>query len=510
MNKRRTWLGNLRFAIVLILWVLGARAEDLPPPTFDSMIGGLLPSGHHSYITESHLELPLFHVEPLTISYRYGETTPFLKENAQAELLYTRYDLEADLKLCDFAQLIAIGGYRGMQLEDRPGSLSAYAVGAGLGSPWRRERAWLEWSVLVGTYLSRERLNADWWADLHAVWIVHQFSERQVIETTNYPALGLALDIESANEDEAFHARYRIGPVLDIVSANGNQIRFQARWYRTDGDPFYQDRDTGLLLGVEVDALLDKDKLFNAREDRPVGLLPLVWGQYNIGYGDERMVEEFELDAEIHDYMIGDHLLTGVLWYQSRQEQDSDGFDNMSYSVSPGVQTPIGLASPLSQGEPLVLGCDYLHRSGHALDPDASRVPVGGFLERSSVNIAPRLRLQTIGWDLPYRDPSMYVRDTKWLNFIDWRVTLGYNFHDSRDRSNPAAQLGMNWDMVTIGGYVIYVHGVGSVGGEIPDWLAECGVRRPVGNLFIRAEKSGLESRLEHGDAVVAGIGFYL
>jgi hypothetical protein len=326
VNKRRTWLGNLRFAIVLILWVLGARAEDLPPPTFDSMIGGLLPSGHHSYITESHLELPLFHVEPLTISYRYGETTPFLKENAQAELLYTRYDLEADLKLCDFAQLIAIGGYRGMQLEDRPGSLSAYAVGAGLGSPWRRERAWLEWSVLVGTYLSRERLNADWWADLHAVWIVHQFSERQVIETTNYPALGLALDIESANEDEAFHARYRIGPVLDIVSANGNQIRFQARWYRTDGDPFYQDRDTGLLLGVEVDALLDKDKLFNAREDRPVGLLPLVWGQYNIGYGDERMVEEFELDAEIHDYMIGDHLLTGVLWYQSRQEQGQRWF----------------------------------------------------------------------------------------------------------------------------------------------------------------------------------------
>jgi hypothetical protein len=298
--------------------------------------------------------------------------------------------------------------------------------------------------------------------------------------------------------------------VFDIVSANGNQIRFQARWYHTDGNPFYEDRDTGLLLGVEVIASLDQDKLFDARDQRPVGLLPLVWGRYDLGYGNARAIQEFELNAEIHDYLIGEHRVTAVLWYDSRQEQRDGDFDNISYSVSPGLQLPIDLASPLSQGEPLVFGCDYVHRSGHALDPDASRVPPGTFLERSSVNIAPRLRLQTLGWDLPYRDPAMYERKTEWLNYIDWRATLGYEWHHSRARSNPAAQFGLNWDAATIQGNVLYARGVGSIGNEIPDWLAECGARRPWGKIFVRAERSGLERHLARGTAIVAGIGFNL
>src|SRR2546422_8708683 len=200
------------------------------------MIGGLVPSDHHSYIAESRLNLPLLRVEPLTLSYRYAETTPFLRTNAQAQLLYARYELEADIALGDSARLITVGGYHRTQLEDRPGSLNAYVVGGGLGSPLSRERSWLEWSVVAGGYLSRERLNADWWANVHAVWRAWEGAERKLYDTPYRPALGLAVDVESDNAGSAFHALYRIGPVFDIVSANGNQLRFQARWFHTDAN----------------------------------------------------------------------------------------------------------------------------------------------------------------------------------------------------------------------------------------------------------------------------------
>jgi hypothetical protein len=157
-----------------------------------------------------------------------------------------------------------------------------------------------------------------------------------------------------------------------------------------------------------------------------------------------------------------------------------------------------------------VLGLDYEHRSAHALDPYASRVPAGTYLERDSINIFPRLRLQTLGWDTPYRDPTMYERKTEWLNLVDWRVTLGYDFHHSRDRSPPAGQLGLNWDIATLNGNVAYLRGIGSIGNETPDWLAECGLRRRRGKLFLRAEEYGLEPRLARGYALVAGLGVSL
>jgi len=489
-----------------VLGTYSVRANDPPPPTFGAMIGALA-SSDHSYIAESWLDLPLLRVEPLTLAYRYAETSPFLKENAQAQLLYARYELQADLTLCDQARLITVGGYRQTQLQDRPGSLSAYVVGAGLGSP--RGRSWLEWSVVAGGYLSRERLDSDWWVDGHAIWRVWQGKEGEAFGGTFRQSVGLAVDIESSNEGDAFRARYRIGPVLEVVSANGNQMRFEARWYHTDGNPFFEDRDTGLLLGVAVEAAFDQDKALKARDERPTGILPVVWGQYAVGYGNARAIQKFELNAEIHDYMIREQRITAVLWYESRQEQRDGDFDNISYCVSPGIQAPIGLASPVSQGQPLVLGADYAHRSAHALDPDAARVPPGTFLERNSVNIL-RLRLQTLGWDLPYRDPAMYDRKTEFLNYLDWRVTLGYDWHHSRHRNNPAAQLGLNWDAATIQGNVIYARGLISMGNEIPDWVAECGVRRPWGKVFFSVERTGLEPRLGRGTALMGGVGFNL
>ena len=139
----------------------------------------------------------------------------------------------------------------------------------------------------------------------------------------------------------------------------------------------------------------------------------------------------------------------------------------------------------------------------------ADRVPPDSVLPRNSINVG-RVRLQTLGWDLPYRDPMIYQAKTAWLNRFDWRVTLGYDFHHSRDRSNPAAQAGLNWDAATIQGSVVYARGLGSIGNETPDWLGEVGVRRRIGKVFFRYESYGLESHLARGKTAVVGVGFHL
>lgn len=486
-----------------LLWLLFAvgvvRAEEPPAPTFGAMIGAL-PGGDHSYIAESWLDLPLLKLEPVTVAYRYAETSPFLKDNAQAQLLYARYELRAEIALGDKARLLTVGGYRRTQMQDSPGSLSAYVLGAGIGSP--RGRSWLEWSVVGGGYLSKDDLDSDWWLDGHAVWWFWQGESKDAFGGKVQPAVGLAADIESSNAGGTFCARYRVGPVVEMVSANGNQLRFEARWYRTDGDPFFADRDSGLLVGIACEAEFDSDRVLKARDERPQGLLPVVWGQYDIGYGNERSVQKFELNAEAHDIALGEYRLTPVVWYESRQEQRSGDFDNITYSVAPGLQAPLGKL-------PFMAGFDYAHRSGHALNPSATRVTPGTYLERNSVNIL-RLRLQTLGWDLPYRDPAMYARKTEFLNFIDWRATLGVDWHHSRDRRDPSAQFGLNWDAATIQGNVLYARGVVSIGNEIPDWVAECGVRRPWGKVYFSVERTGLEHRLGDGTSVVGGVGFNL
>ena len=118
--------------------------------------------------------------------------------------------------------------------------------------------------------------------------------------------------------------------------------------------------------------------------------------------------------------------------------------------------------------------------------------------------------MQTLGWDLPYRDPGSYAVATRWVNRFDWRLTIAHDFHHSRERSNPSAQAGLNWDAAAIQGCVLYARGIGSVGNETPDWQLEAGVRRPRGKLFFRYESYGLEHWLARGNAAVVGVGFAL
>lgn len=489
--------------------VAPAFAEDQTQPTIKSMIGGWMFNRDYSYSAESEVRLPLLRLEQFSLSYYEHELTPVLKEGSQTQLLNSRNWLEADFTPGGHVRLITAGGYHQTALEDRAGSLSAYEIGAGLGSPVGPGIPRLEWSAVAGGYLGRDQLQANWWADLHLVWRAYEFAEGQMLVTAFRPSLGLAGDVESANDGGRFSALYKIGPVLEVMSANGNRVRFEARCHVNDGNPFLEKSYSGLFVGAQVSASLDEEKVFDARDHRPLGWLPLVWGQYDLGYGGDRSIQRTELNTELHDFMLAGQPVTAVLWYESRQEWRPGDFDNVSYSISIGAQTRLGLASPLSQGQPLVMGAEYLHRSAHALAPDADRVPPPTVLPHDSINLL-RLRWQSLGWDLPYRDPTIYEMKTAWLNRFDWRVTLSYDFHHSRDRANPAAQFGLNWDAAALQGCVVYAHGLVSIGNETPDWLGEVGVRRRRGELFFRYERYGLESDLARGDTAVVGVGFHL
>ena len=496
----------------------GALADEPLTPTFRSFAGSFPISGaRHQYFVESELLYPMLQLQPFHLYYHYMESTPFLEYNngPHADLLYRRYELQGDYVINDYLRLIVVGGERAQARIDEPGSLAGTIVGGGLGSPLQREAGRFEWSIVAGGFVSQQAGLPDWWADAHVHWRVVDFAKKHYEDSRYRVALSLGLDVESANHGADFEALYKAGPAVQMRTAHGNQAALQLLWFRNDGNAFYGRKENSMLFGFEVQSSLDSEYVFHAARDREEGWLPLIWGLYDMGIANDRRLVRFTVNAELLDCKIGEQPFTGTVWYESRQEYRSGGdFDNIAYSVSLGMQTPIGCESILSHGDPLVLGGDFLHRSDHSLDPNEDRfrmLPPGTLLKNGSHNLLPRLRLQTRGWDLPYRDAEMYRRVTEWLNTFDWRVTAGYTINDSnRNRNRLCGQLGLNWDIATIEGCVVYALGQISAGNETPDWLAEFGVRRPLGHVFTRFERYGMKHDLANGNTWVLGAGVNL
>lgn len=494
------------------MWPVRVHAVDPAEPTIRSYAGAFLAGdGDHDFFVEEEVRLPLLQLEPVGVYYRYRESTPFVRESdgPQAEVLYTRYDLQTDLKLTDQLRLIALGGHQAAYNVDESGLISAYVIGGGLGSPLRRDGR-LYWHALAGGYVDRRDLDSNWWTDLSVAWRAIDFASRTYMGSDFRPSILLVGDVESTNNGGEFGALYRIGPDIQLQTAFGNRANVQFRWYYNDNNPFYGSNENGFLVGLDITGSFDSDAVLDARSTRPSGWLPLIWGEYDIGIGSSLTVSYFDMNVELVDFPIAGHRFTGVIGYQTRQEQRNGDFDNVAYSVSIGLQTGVGLESVLSHGDPLVLGVDFLHRSDHALNPDPNRVPPPEMVANGHHNVLPRLRLQTLGWDLPYRDPSMYEARTDWLNLFDWRLTAGYNIEDDRDRGEFAAQVGLNWDVATLQGHVMYLLGIVSLNNETPDWLGEFGLRRPVGKLFARYESYGMKSAIASGDTFVIGVGINL
>ena len=89
-------------------------------------------------------------------------------------------------------------------------------------------------------------------------------------------------------------------------------------------------------------------------------------------------------------------------------------------------------------------------------------------------------------------------------------MTAGISVNSSRHRGDYAGQLGLNWYVATLQGYVVYLRGLVSAGNETPDWQTEAGVRRPAGKLFTRYETYHMKPTLAQGAALIFGVGVYL
>lgn len=481
-------------------------------PVLRSYGGVFLTGQDHNFLVETELHLPIVQVTPVSLYYYHHETTPFVdwRTETRAEVFYEQEELEADLKLSEDVRLITRAGYQAADAVDHTGRISAYVFGAGLGSPLAQYIKRLSWSVVAGAYTARDDVRANWWSEAYGSWRVADFAKEEYLGSKFRASLALTARMNSASDGDRFGAVYRIGPELQLTTASGNRARLRLEWYRNDENPFFGSDENGLLLGLDVTSTRDDDYVWRAWTARQPGWFPLVWGSYDVGVGNSFVLQRYEMNAELVDVAIGERLITGVVGFETRQEHRDDGFANVEYTVSAGVQSALGLESLVSQGQPLVVGADFQHRSDHALNPDASRVPASGLIENGSLNLLPRLRLQTLGWDLPYRDPAIYERHTAWLHRFDWRITGGWDIRTTRDRGKLAGQLGLNWDIVTIQGCVVYARGIISGGNETPDWLGEFGVRRPSFKIFGRAENYGVTSTIARGEAFTLGVGINL
>jgi hypothetical protein len=493
----------------IALWAASSvLAEDPALPTLRSFAGAFIGEGDHNYFVESELRLPVRLDDRLALAYQYREATPFLDEadGIQAEVFTRRQEAEIGFGFSDDVRLIAVGGYRTSHRVDGPGLLGAYAVGGGIGSPLARDGERLQWSVTGGAFLSRRGTSDDWWVDAHGSWRAWDFAQAAYRQIPFRAALTLTADFEFANDGRRLQPFFRVGPAVELLTAHGNRAQFQLQWYHNDHNAFAGDDENAFLFGLNVISSVDTNFTARSPLEREPGWLPLIWGAYDLGFASTRSVSRFEMNVELIDFAIAAQPFTGAIWYESRQEYRVGGdFDNIAYSVTLGVQTPVG-----TESYPLVAGADFLHRSDHALNPSARRVAPGTLLANGSHNLFPRLRLQTAGWDLPYRDHHSYDRHTGWLHTFDWRVTAGWNINDNRDRGKFAGQLGLNWDLATVEGYVVYARGLVSMGNETPDWLGELGVRRPIGKIFTRIESYGIKSDIAHGDTFVVGVGVNL
>ncbi len=505
---------------LVLAWSHGVFAEDPTKPTFRSYAGAFLAGDDHNFFIESEVRLPLVSEELWGLYYRHHDATPFLDvdDRVQAELLYNRDELQADFRLNDFLRLISIGGYQKSQRSDRSGKVSGFVYGVGFAAmiPTGWER--LYWRLVGGGYLDRRDLTSDWWLDIEASWRLFYFIREEYLENHYRASLAIAADAQTSNQGDRIRPFVRLGPQLQLLTAHGNRANLQLQWYYQDDNPFYGEKENGFLIGLDVFSSGTNNYEVDLREDRPQGWLPVIWGAYDVGIGHDQRVTRFEINAELFDFVLANRRYTLNTWYETHQEQRIGDYDNISYSVALGLQTPLELESVLSHGDPLLLGLDFVHRSDHALNASADRVAavgepraIGPLINNGSINLLPRVRLQSVGWDLPYRDPTIYDRDcSEWLHLFDWRVAAGYTISSTRNRSDWAAQLGLSWDVAAVHGHVVYLRALASFGEEIPDWVCEAGLRRPIGKLFLRWEDYGINRNIARDDIFMIGLGVHL
>jgi hypothetical protein len=125
-----------------------------------------------------------------------------------------------------------------------------------------------------------------------------------------------------------------------------------------------------------------------------------------------------------------------------------------------------------------------------------------------------RVRVQSLGWEEPYRYKEHFDEITRWLGVLDWRVTAGFAEQNSRRRSKAAGgfacQVAANVDIATVRGVVAYAQGAYSIQQETPEYYAEVGLKRPTFRVFWRAEDFAAIATASRGGVFYLGFGVNL
>ncbi|MBV9463534.1 MAG: hypothetical protein JO317_04835, partial [Verrucomicrobiae bacterium] len=334
------------------------------------------------------------------------------------------------------------------------------------------------------------------------------------------PSLLLELEEESTN-DGAHRAGYYVegGPTIEMMSMNGNRFSVFFHGVKNSGDEFRMSNDEGVFAGVKATTFQDTPQPNHYDWDfEGARWIPRMRAVNELCGSFDGSLNKIEFRLDAFEWKTFDQIWTVYTDYEHRQNWLSN-FDNTSYSVNPGLKTyiePNEWLAVLTDGQHLVPFVEYSHRSDHALDPKdplrftSANTTGHGYLRRQSIDNF-QGGFQTLGWNNPNYRAEKYQKVSSFVNQFDWRLTAGYAVNEPRQRDQPPASAGLNWDIASIEGFVVYAQGIVGIGEANPDYIAELGVKRPGGNVFLRYESYGLPARLEgRQHPLYAGIGMQL
>jgi len=418
LQRRRALVGAPRWGWAAALcWALAAGAQPpdrLMQPRLRNDAGVLSFSGDHLFLVESEISMPVVRAGPLVGYTRLAVSSPFLllddtdgAQSVRLERVETVGDFGAGLRLADFLGASLFGRYHTFAIADRPGSASAWGLGAGLGTAALLPEPTLTVAgrLAGGWMFDTQDVEASWFLDARAAVRLFRVRMPFAVHRVAAPFVSLNASASSINSSERFRPFVQAGPSLEWVTPAGNELGLTLRWCENHDNPFAPELDQGLLLGFSI-AGSDLGRDPDGAAQAPV-LLPAIAGGLEGGSSRHMRFWKIHPYVELLAAQALGRPWTAVVDYEHHQEYGA--LDSTFYTVSVGVETPVGggradrIGGRL--GRPARLGIDYLHRSDHALDPGRDTMATergyltedGYLLHLSSRNLFPRLRLESAG-----------------------------------------------------------------------------------------------------------------
>jgi hypothetical protein len=501
--------------------------SDLPPVFYEVRGARIFGSKNHSFQVEHHSVVPLLRAEDmdgLLFLYEHKDYTPFASDNggSQVESVTNFDNMRVEYEFVEDFALKGLVGFDTYSKVDRIGAVGGYRAGIGIGSPYEDNMDDLTWEIVTGGLARSEALKSDWFvdADVRYRLVKLDFLKSKSNDEFN-PSILLEVREQSTNDKAKIHYYVELGPTLEILSVNNNRFSIYAHYFRNSHNEFMMISDRGFMAGIQGTTFHDLPADYSYDWDfEGIRWIPRMWGRLDNAANFQGYIRKMNLYLDAWDVSIAGRVVSIYGDYEHRQDQISE-LSSTSFSVAAGGKTYIGpdevgnWLGTITDGQHLEFFGQFFHRSDHALnvkDPNRLHPSVtsAGYLDRDGIDNL-EAGFQTIGWNNPNYRTDKFQDDTKFVNEWDWMAKVGYAVTNKRSRSQPPASVGVNWDIASIAGFVIYTQGIFSTGQASPDYIAEVGVKRPGGCVFIRLENYGVPARLENDNKpIYAGLGLNL